>query len=304
MKNSEKKRIALFGEVLADLFPQETVLGGAPYNVACHLQAFGLYPLMISRTGEDALGEQLLNAMARLGIDTRGIQQDDVYPTGQVKVHFEHSDHHFEILANQAYDHIDPGMALTAIIRAEPTLLYFGTLAQRSKPSSLAIDQILDAHDGLKFLDINLRNPWYNKSTIRHSMQRADIVKMNEEELDIVAHFFRINDDKPEEKARALLTMFGLEQILITCGEQGAWLLDTSGEFFRTGPARAAAGLVDTVGAGDAFAAVFIIGLLNEWPLALTLERANDFATALCSIRGGVPAEHHFYAPFIKKWLK
>lgn len=297
-----RKTVALFGEVLADIFPEQSVLGGAPFNVARHLQAFDLHPVMISRTGNDALREDLLREMLRLGMDTSGIQCDPVFPTGQVQVHIEQDSHRFEILPDQAYDHIHAGMTHMMTMSLKPALAYFGTLAQRNMESRLALDQfIADSHCS-KFLDINLRSPWYNKHTIRRSLQRADIVKMNEDELEIVAHFFRIDEKTPLATALALQKQFALEKLLVTCGGQGAWLLDTSGEFLRTGPVRAAASLVDTVGAGDAFAAVFIIGLLHEWPPALTLERANHFAAALCGIRGGAPEDHDFYVPFRQEW--
>jgi fructokinase len=295
--------ITLVGEVLADLFPHESVLGGAPFNVARHLQAFGLHPLMISRRGQDALGKNLLSEMTRLGMITSGIQCDSRYPTGQVKVHLEHGNHRFEILPDQAYDHIDAGIAQLAIMQIKPSLLYFGTLAQRNKPSRLAIDQMIAGSDCLKFLDINLRSPWYDKHTIRGSLARADVVKMNEDELDIVAHFFRLEGSTAEARSKALLKQFALEKLLITCGDQGAWLLDSTEEILRTGPALVVGSLVDTVGAGDAFATVFIIGLLHHWPTALTLQRANHFAAALCGIRGGAPENHDFYAAFIKAWL-
>lgn len=301
-RRNGKKVVALFGEVLADIFPDQSVLGGAPFNVARHLQAFELHPVMISRTGNDALREDLLREMLRLGMDASGIQCDPVFPTGQVQVHVENGSHRFEILPNQAYDHIHAGMTHMMTMSLKPELVYFGTLAQREMESRLALDQFIADSHCLKFLDINLRSPWYDKHTIRRSLQRADIVKMNEDELDIVAHFFRIEGGTPEAKARTLLKQFALEKLLITCGEQGAWLVDSTEEIIGTGAVGTEGRLVDTVGAGDAFAAIFIIGLLCGWPAALTLQRANRFAAALCSIRGGAPEDHGFYAPFKQEW--
>src|SRR6187431_2540546 len=103
----EKKVIGIFGEVLADIFPDKTVLGGAPFNVARHLQAFGLRPVLISRVGQDALHDKLLQEMHRLEMDLSGLQTDATYPTGHVKVLLtEDGNHQFDILQDQAYDHI------------------------------------------------------------------------------------------------------------------------------------------------------------------------------------------------------
>ena len=301
-RRNGKKVVALFGEILADIFPERSVLGGAPFNVARHLQAFGMHPVMISRTGNDALREDLMREMLRLGMDTSGIQCDPVYPTGQVQVHIENGQHRFEILPDQAYDHIHAGMTHMMTMSLKPSLVYFGTLAQRAIESRLALDKFIADSHCPKFLDINLRSPWFSKHTIRRSLQRANIVKMNQDELADVARFFRIEGDSPEAQALQLMQAFDLKALLLTCGEQGAWLIDSNNEIFSTGPAEPEGKLIDTVGAGDAFAAIFIVGLLNQWPTALTLQRANRFAAALCGIRGGAPDDDNFYAPFLKEW--
>ncbi|CAG0960848.1 fructokinase [Methylophilaceae bacterium] len=297
-----RKVVALFGEVLADIFPDQSVLGGAPFNVARHLQAFGLYPVMITRTGNDALRDDLLREMERLGMDNSCVQCDPVYPTGQVQVHLENGSHRFEILPDQAYDHIHAGVTHMMTLALKPELVYFGTLAQRNMTSRLALDKFLSDGKCPRFLDINLRSPWYNKHTVRRSLLRADIVKMNEDELGIVSKYFKIDGQTPEEKASGLLKQFALDQLLVTCGEKGAWLVNRDDALFDTGPASLRQPIIDTVGAGDAFAAVFIVGLLNRWETSLTLQRANHFASALCEIRGGAPQSHDFYIPFKKAW--
>lgn len=297
-----KKTIALFGEVLADIFPDQSVLGGAPFNVARHLQAFDLHPVMISRTGNDALRDDLLREMDKLGMDKSGIQCDPTYPTGQVQVHMEDGGHSFEILPNQAYDHIHAGITHMMTMSIKPELVYFGTLAQRGMESRLALDKFLADSKCLRFLDINLRSPWYNKHTVRRSLLRSDIVKMNEDELEIVANYFKIDAKAPLLKAEKLLDQFELQCLLVTTGENGAWLINKDHEFFSSGPAGEPITVVDTVGAGDAFAAICIIGVLYHWESSLIMQRANQFAAALCGIRGGAPQNHDFYLPFKKAW--
>lgn len=288
--------VALFGEVLADVFPDRVILGGAPFNVARHLQMFGLNSMMITSTGNDELGSQLLAEMARLGMDVSGVQCAPEYPTGRVIVHMDGAGHRFEILPNQAYDHI----RADAIPASEPALVYFGTLAQRCPESRDALDAFLGNSNSPRFLDINLRKPWYDRSTIEHSLLRADILKINDEELSLLGGMLQLSGEA-EQQAAALLGRFSLDCVLVTCGARGAWLLTGDGEEIRA-TAASTIPLADTVGAGDAFAAVFIFGTLNQWPVEITLNRANEFAAAMCAIRGAAPDEDDFYAPFLRGW--
>lgn len=289
--------VALFGEVLADVFPDRAVLGGAPFNVARHLQCFGLAPFLITRTGYDALRQELLAEMKRLGMEISGVQRDASYPTGQVMVHMETNGHRFEILPEQAYDHIHPEEILAA---PAYQVIYFGTLAQRCLQSRFALDVFLANSRGLRFLDINLRTPWYDLDTIQRSMLLADILKINDEELATVAGLLKL-PGTPREQATALIEEFDLQSVLVTCGAGGAWLLDKEGHEIRVDGAPVAA-LSDTVGAGDGFASVFLLGLLKGWPQDVTLRRANEFAATICAIRGAAPEEDDFYAPFLREW--
>lgn len=295
--------IALFGEVLADIFPERTVLGGAPYNVARHLLAFSQHPVLITRTGSDALRDNFLSELKTLGMDDAGVQTDPVYPTGQVNVAIEGTSHRFEIQTNQAYDHIHAGVAHLVTLATHPDLAYFGTLAQRNVESRLALDTFLSDAKCPRFLDMNLRAPWYDKHTIRRSLLRTEIVKLNEEELHIVASMFDPKLTQAKAQAQFLMKRFDLSLLLITCGEAGAWALMDTGEEACVSGVALGDDCIDTVGAGDGFSAVCILGLLNQWPLEQILKRANQFATALCKIRGAAPVDHDFYQPFIEDWV-
>ena len=295
--------IAIFGEVLADIFPDATVLGGAPYNVARHLRAFQQRPILISRVGNDALKEKLFEELTSLDIDQSGIQLDSVYPTGQVTVHMDNGNHRFEIEPDQAYDHIHSGMAHLMTLATQPDLAYFGTLAQRGIASRLALDTFLSGAKCPRFLDINLRAPWYNKHMIRRSLLRTEIVKINEDELKIICDMFASHHNNDKDRALFLIKKFDLKLLFVTCGEDGAWTLCNTGvETKITAPPLEAA-LVDTVGAGDAFAAICILGLLHQWSMEDMLTRAGIFASAICTIRGAAPKTNDFYLPFIKSWF-
>lgn len=304
LKTSAKRKVvALFGEVLVDVFPDRKVMGGAPFNVARHLQAFGLHPVLITRTGNDEMREQLLAAMQRYGMDARGVQCDTAYPSGQVSVHMNGNQHRFEILPEQAYDYIHAGLTHMVALAVQPQLIYFGTLAQRSMTSRQALTALIRTGKAPRLLDINLRKPWYDLRTIERSLLRADIVKMNDDELSEVAASLCLPGKSPEEQGAALIRKFRLQQLLVTCGAQGAWQLDKDGGTARA-ESQGQLQIVDTVGAGDGFAAVLILGTLRNWPIGLTLSRANAFAAALCGIRGATPNDENFYDHILEDWKK
>jgi fructokinase len=301
--NIPKFKIAIFGEVLADIFPDTTVLGGAPYNVARHLRAFQQHPVLISRVGNDKLKDQLFEELNKIGIDQSGIQLDLVYPTGQVFVSIQDGSHRFEIKPDQAYDHIHSGMAHLTTLATKPDFAYFGTLAQREVESRLALDTFLNDAKCPRFLDINLRAPWYDKHMIRRSLLRTEIVKINEEELKIVCDMFDKSRQTDQDRALYLIKAFDLKLLFVTCGADGAWSLSHNGEktIVKIEPLNST--LVDTVGAGDAFSSICILGLLHQWPLEDILKRAGFFASTICGIRGAAPQHSEFYAPFIESWF-
>ena len=292
--------VLLFGEILIDRFPDRDVLGGAPLNVACHLHAFGCAPVLVSRIGQDAEGARLLQTMESAGLSTHGIQLDSVYPTGVVAVHLGAEGHRFNIVPNQAYDHIHPRLARMAALAANPRMVYFGTLAQRAD-SHRALRHMLRATSGERFFDVNLRDPWIYGERLHWSLRHADIVKANNDELDRIAQLMNMDESGAETQARALIERYQLRGMLITCGGAGAWWLERGGEKISIMPDKAV-DVVDTVGAGDAFSSVFMFGLLREWDMPVTLMRAQQFASAICGIRGAIPEHGDFYEPFIRQW--
>lgn len=292
--------IALFGEMLADIFPDRAVLGGAPYNVAHHLQAFGQHPVLITRTGNDPLRDEFLADMSRLGMDDSGVQCDQIRPTGQVIVHMDENNHRFEILPEQAYDHIHSGVVHLVAMTMQPEMVYYGTLAQRGVESRLALDTFLSDTKSPRFLDINLRHPWYDKHIIKRSLLRANIVKINEEELKLIAGLLKLSGTSAKEHGLSVMAKFDLACLIVTCGADGAWMLSKDGKETRVSGTNLNGALVDTVGAGDGFAAVCMLGILENWLPEVMLTRACVFAAALCGIRGAVPNSSDFYLPFLE----
>ncbi len=292
--------IMILGEVLGDVFPEKTIIGGAPYNVARHCHAFGLEVHLLSAVGEDALGTRIVDEMQASGLSTAGIQQVAHLPTGQVMVHFEDKGHRFEILDQQAYDGLQwpPVEALTQ--QSAPRLVYIGSLALRHAPMQSLAEQWLKMTTATVFCDINLRAPWYDADSLRLVLHAADILKINHEELPQVCALLGLPvSPDMNESARHLLMAFGLSEMFVTCGEQGSFWIDAYGNGFRAPPMSLQAPFVDSVGAGDAYTAVVIRGLLAGWSRQTMLTRAAWFAASICGIRGAVPAQTDFYDDFL-----
>ena len=301
-RTSQNQPIILFGEILADVFSDRSVLGGAPFNVARHLRALGKNPVLISRLGHDGLKEKIIEEMTANEMDTRGIQCGNRHPTGHVQVHMDGGQHRFEILPEQAYDYIHPGVVRMTTLAVNPVLVYFGTLAQRNEVSRRALKSMMRSTGCTKFLDVNLRSPWYDDKVISASLQYADIIKLNEEELEIISGMIGLHGGSGESDIIELMKTYDIDQAVITKGKEGSWQIDREGRITETPIRNQIANPVDTVGAGDGFAAVYILGSLLHWPETITMERANAFAAGICEIRGAIPEEAEFYEPYLHEW--
>ncbi len=293
--------VLVFGEVLFDQFPDRTVLGGAPFNVARHLAGFGWPPLLISRVGRDEEQVEVLKAMERFGMDASCIQIDPLHPTGRVKVELADAGHSFEILDNQAYDHIHQGMARLGALAARPQLVYFGTLASRHADSWRALLGVLRLSPGLKFLDLNLRSPWFERGRTESLMRHAHVLKLNSEEFEVLVRWLNLKGSL-ETMCLQVLNRYDLRLLLLTRGEEGAFAAMPDGRSFDLATQPMSMPIVDSVGAGDAFSAVAIAGLLSDWPMATLLERADAFARRVLGIRGAVPEDNHLYEQAKAGW--
>ncbi|MDZ7754699.1 MAG: carbohydrate kinase [Gammaproteobacteria bacterium] len=286
----------VFGEVLFDHFPDGSrVLGGAPFNVAWHLQALGLDPLFISRVGDDALGNEIRAAMKGWGMTTAGLQQDSSHPTGTVEVSLEDGEPAYDIVPQRAYDYISSGAFPPAASAAG--IIYHGTLATRDDVSQSALDDLLAHGEAPVFLDVNLRDPWWQRDPVLARIHRADHLKLNEDELDAL-----LPDAMPlAQRVRGIMDAFDLTTVVVTRGSAGAEGFSRDGGTAMAAP-KAVVDVVDTVGAGDSFAAVLITGLLQGWPLQDTLDRAQDMASAIVGRRGATVDDDAFYHTLRRQW--
>jgi fructokinase len=314
MSGANSSTTIVFGEALVDDFATEQVVGGAPFNVARHLAAFMAPQLMITRVGADRNGATIQAEFERFAMSQAGLQRDAIEETGRVIVERGPKGHRFVIVPNQAYDYIAREEALAAAKTVDAGAFYFGTLAQRGERSRGTLKALLSAVQGtpqlIRFLDVNMRDGQVDERTISDSLHAADIAKVNEDELQaLFGWYFQLgpNDapmaaDETRSACGALLQMFGLQALIVTLGHRGSVYFQAGGVTIDTRDTPAPPFVIDTVGAGDAFSAIFLLGLARGWPLDLTLARANEFAGAICAIPGAVPRDLGFYDKWMTRW--
>lgn len=274
------------GEVVWDIFAGRQVLGGAPINVAYHLNRLGLATEIVTRIGRDKLGAATVVRLKELGLPLGGLQYDADLPTGRVNVTVDaHNEPHFDIVAPAAWDNIDSKEA-ARLVGGKPFGLVFGTLAQRDPRSREAI-MALARQAETRFYDVNLRPPFTTRELVLDSLALADLAKMNGHELATVAGWLEIGGPDKKSIAQALCKRYDLQVLAVTEGANGAWLL-ADGDFFSD-PGSSVA-VVDTVGAGDAFFSALIAGFVRRTPWPETLARANRRGGYVAGQRGATPA--------------
>jgi fructokinase len=279
MKNS----ILCFGEVLWDAFGDEKVAGGATMNVAFHLAQQGAKAAFASSVGTDASGAELADFLKDNGLFSELIQHDSTLPTCEVTVQLdEHQQATYIIPQPVTWDNIKPQQVLTACAKNAAAIV-FGSLVCREDTSRNTLLGLLDVAPGLKIFDVNLRPPHYTLETIQTLAAKADVVKMNEEEADLL-----ISDTggNLKDKMTAFRKQYNTQTICVTRGAHGA-IVWHDGEFYE--PPGFKVKVADTVGAGDSFLATFIVGLTNKLPMQQVLERACAVGSYVASKRGATP---------------
>jgi fructokinase len=282
-----QREILCVGEVLWDALPEGLYLGGAPFNVACHLHALGEEVAMVSRVGEDRLGREALRRLKARGMTTALVQVDADLETGFVKVALDDSGGaEYVIVQPAAWDALTLTGALSERA-SEAAALVFGTLAQRRERARRTVRALCDMRDDtVKVLDVNLRPPYGQRSVIEASLDLADVAKLNEQELFKISGWLDLSGDLRGTVA-ALARRFGCRAVCVTRGAEGSALW-RDGEWTRRGSYSVS--VQDTVGAGDAFLAALLAGLLDGQASDVVLARANRLGAYVASRAGGTPA--------------
>ncbi|GAB3920863.1 carbohydrate kinase family protein [Mucilaginibacter myungsuensis] len=278
------KQVLSFGEVLWDAFGEEKMAGGAPMNVARHLVQQGVDTLFASRIGTDASGYDLAGFLKNNGLYSDLIQHDKELPTCEVTVQLDDHGHATYIIPQPvSWDNIKADDKLLDAAKATDVIV-FGSLAARDKTTRDTLHTLLDESDAIKVFDVNLRAPHYELSTLELFAAKADIIKMNEDEANLLIG--SSNGDALQTKIIEFQKTYHNDTIVITRGGDGAIVWHDEKLYEHAGvPVNA----VDTVGAGDSFLATFIAGLLDERPIPEILDRACKVGAYVATQRGANP---------------
>lgn len=300
---NQRNRADVFvtGEVLFDVYPEYRRLGGAPFNFASHLLAFGFATIFQSRVGDDENGREILSLAQKMGFDTSFIQKDETHETGWVKVVLdEDSVPDFTIMPDTAYDYIQYTEETDKALE-ESRLVYYGTLIQRTENGRKTVQRILKniQPGSAAIYDVNLRKDSYTPDIIRDALPYCDILKLNDEELRLIKEMLGFGQGK-EQFVAHLQKTFQISWVSLTSGKNGSTLY-TEEKAYTAKPSSDIE-YIDTVGAGDGYAAVLAMGYLLGWDPRDTIERATRFSAALCGISGAIPESSAFYHKFLDQW--
>jgi fructokinase len=282
---SARPVIAGIGEVLWDVYPDAAHFGGAPANFACHAASLGAEAWMVSAVGADELGDRALDSLGRRGVECASVTRDPKHATGRVLVTLDATGQaSYEFAAETAWDHLSWSDQRASLARRCDAVC-FGTLGQRSSISRDTIRRFVKATPltALRVFDVNLRQHFYDAETIESSLQIASALKLNGEELPIVAELCGIKARAPRDILMELISRYELRFAALTHGSDGA-LLIAAGEESEC-PAVPTT-VVDTVGAGDAFTATLVFDFLRGLPVVEINRHANAVASFVCSQPG------------------
>jgi len=276
------------GEVLWDMLPEGKKIGGAPANFAYHVSQYGFDGCVVSAVGDDKLGNEILESFNNRRLNY--LIQRVPYPTGTVQIELDEAGIPcYEIKENVAWDNIPFTVDLEKLAK-KTRAVCFGSLAQRNTVSRETINRFLDvmsdAAGQYRVFDVNLRQGFYDKEILCNSMKRCNILKINDEELIAVSRMFEYPGIDLEDKCRALLSEYGLEILILTCGVNGSYVFTRENVSFVNTPKIEVA---DTVGAGDSFTATFISAILKGKSIREAHELAVEVSAYVCTQNGAMP---------------
>jgi fructokinase len=288
-------KIVAFGEILFDIYADSRNLGGAPLNFIYHINKLTGSGKIISRVGEDELGKEATNFLISKGLLTNAIQLDNEHRTGAANITLDEKGvPNFIIEQNRAYDFINVNGSTAAEILKDIDCLYFGTLAQRNDVSRNSLHSLFNKPIKY-FCDVNLRQKYYTKEILSDCLKEANVLKLNLDELKIMSDLFINEQFELNATSKKLMSIFNIEMLAVTKGTNGSSLF--KGEEVNEHKPQTSK-VVDTVGAGDAFASILCLGYLNNWELQKINKLANEFASQICLINGALPKDDSVYDRF------
>lgn len=283
---TDRFRVAGIGEVLWDIVGEHETLGGAPVNFAYHAGRLGAESWPVSAVGVDERGRKAIGSLQGSGVATDHIIEVGGVPTGYVMAAVDEDGvASYNFPDDVAWDHLRI-VQKTLDLAARLDAVCFGSLAQRSARSREAIHRFLGAlpPTALKIFDLNIRQDFYSKNIIHDSLITADILKLNDDELTLMAGLEDLSGAE-EEQMRQLMERFDLSLVALTRGAGGSFLMSPDQVSEHPGFTTE---VVDTIGAGDSFTAVTAIGVLNGYSLQRINEQAGRVAAYVCSKKGAM----------------
>ena len=281
-----KDTVVGMGEALWDVLPEGKKIGGAPANFAYHVSQFGLPSCVVSAVGSDPLGQEIIENFTSKGLNH--LIEEVPYPTGTVQVEIDQAGiPQYEIKENVAWDNI-PYTARLEALAQRTRAVCFGSLAQRNVVSRETIYKFLDntPKDCLKIFDINLRQNFYSKEIIQESLKRANVLKINDEELVLIGRMFGYPGMDFENKCWLILGKYDLDMLVLTCGVNGSYVFSKGAMSYLETPKVEVA---DTVGAGDSFTGSFVASILSGKPIAEAHRIGVNVSAYVCTQNGAMP---------------
>ena len=282
----KQPKIIGIGEIVWDMLPQGKQLGGAPLNFAFFAKELGAETYAISAIGKDALGDETLEKAKATGVDISLVQRNSL-PTSRVLVTLDGNGiPQYEIVEGVAWDAIECGDQEKALV-SDADVICWGSLAQRSEGSRKSVLAMIDTtkEECIKVFDINIRQHFYNREIIEASLERADILKLNEDELPLVAELFGLNGSTTEV-IESLIARYSLRYVVLTCGEAFSEVYDATGVVSHIATPKVE--VADTVGAGDSFTATFVTLLLQQRPVTEAHAKAVEVSAFVCTQHGAI----------------
>ncbi len=275
------------GEILWDVLPEGKKLGGAPANFAYHTAQLGLDSMVVSAIGKDSLGDEVEQYLRQYRLAALLPRVD--FPTGTVDVQLDDKGvPTYQIHEGVAWDNIPESSELIRIAK-QTRVVCFGSLAQRSPVSRQTIRRFIEEMPAVphcyKVFDINLRQHYYDLATLRSSLELCNVLKINDEELELVGELMGLGGIAPEDKCWALLGRYGLRMLILTCGTQGSYVYSPGKVSYQPTPSVVVA---DTVGAGDSFSAAFMTSIVQGWSIEEAHQRAVNISSYVCTQHGAM----------------
>lgn len=285
MNNKISNSVVCFGEILWDVLPDVKRPGGAPMNVAYHLQKLGIDSKVVSSVGDDENGIALREFVKSIGLSDATIQVNDMQPTSEVIASIgEGHEVHYEIVFPVAWDYIDWQPAYEKLL-TDSQALVFGSLASRNEVSAQTLLKLL-RFDVYKVFDVNLREPHYSFEVIDRLLRHANLVKLNAAELEIICQWYDPALIKEADQIKYLFDHFSFKEILVTKGANGASYFTPDKQY--DSPAFSVT-VKDTIGSGDSFLAAFLARRLKNDSPELTLKYAVAMGAFITSKSGACP---------------